>query len=80
MDSFLLLAPILKIRVLADAVVSGNVTISDQSNPAIAQPVIAGSPPTFIETMWQNTSEAISIMSDIGWDIAIDAIVYEGPP
>lgn len=71
---------LLRIRVLSDAATSGNISISDQSNPTITQPVIAGLPPTFIETMWQNTSETITIISDIGWDIAIDAIVYEGPP
>lgn len=68
-----------RIRVIADPVVSGNITISDTVNPAITKPVIAGSAPTFIETMWTNQSQTITIVSDIGWDIAIDAIVYRGP-
>lgn len=71
---------LLRIRVLADQVVSGHITISDVANPTIVQPVVAGSPPTFIDTMWQNSSETITIQSDIGWDIAIDTVVYEGPP
>jgi hypothetical protein len=70
---------LVKLRVIADPTNSGNITISDQANPTITQPVVAGSPPTFIETMWQNVSPTVTIMSDIGWDIAIDVIVYEGP-
>ena len=70
---------LVRLRVLADSLVSGHITISDQANPTITQPVVAGSPPTFIETNWQNVSPTVTITSDIGWDIAIDTIVYEGP-
>lgn len=71
---------LVRLRVIADPATSGNITISDQANPMITQPVVAGSPPAFIETMWQNLSPSVTITSDIGWDIAIDVIVYEGPP
>lgn len=70
---------LVRVRVIADSLKSGNITISDQANPTITQPVVAGSPPTFIDTNWQNVSPTVTIMSDIGWDIAIDTIVYEGP-
>jgi hypothetical protein len=71
---------LVRLRVIADPSLSGNITIGDQANPTIRQPVMAGSAPTFIETMWQNISPTVTITSDIGWDIAIDVIVYEGPP
>jgi hypothetical protein len=71
---------LVRLRVIADPTTSGHITISDQANPTITQPMVAGSPPAFIETMWQNVSPTVTITSDIGWDIAIDVLVYEGPP
>jgi hypothetical protein len=69
-----------RLRVIADPAVSGNIIISDQANPTITQPVVAGSGSRFIDTTWGSPSETITITSDIGWDIAIDVITYEGPP
>jgi hypothetical protein len=73
---------LLRIRVLADPILSGTITIQDGVNPPVMQsPVPAGAPPTFIETGWGNGNLAttISITSDIGWDISIDTIIYQGP-
>jgi hypothetical protein len=73
---------LLRIRVLADPNLSGTVTIQDGVNPPLTQiPVPAGSPPTFIETGWGsgNLATTITITSDIGWDISIDTIIYQGP-
>lgn len=45
-------------------------------------PVPHGSSPMFIETNWGPggmPSPTVTITSSIGWDIAIDTIVYQSP-
>lgn len=73
---------LLRIRVIADPTLSGNITLQDGVNPTIVAAVPAGAPPTFIETNWGmgSPSTTVTVTSDIGWDIQIDTIVYQGPP
>jgi hypothetical protein len=73
---------LLRVRVIADPNLTGTITIQDGVNPSLMQiPVPAGAPPTFIETGWGNGNLAttVTVTSDIGWDISIDTIIYQGP-
>jgi hypothetical protein len=72
---------LLRMRIISDTLLSGNISLQDGVNPPTPPfPVPAGAPPMFIETGWTLPSATVTVISDIGWDIAIDTIIYQGPP
>lgn len=72
---------LVRLRVISDTLLSGNISLQDGVNPPTPPfPVPAGAAPMFVPTGWQLASPTVTVRSDIGWDLAIDTIVYQGPP